>query len=29
MPFEFAINGRPTHVDVPANMPLLWVIREV
>ncbi len=29
MPFEFAINGRPTRVDVPANMPLLWVIRDV
>ena len=29
MPFEFAINGRPAKVDVPANMPLLWVIRDV
>src|ERR1035437_10091407 len=29
MPFEFVINGRPTRVDVPANMPLLWVIRDV
>ena len=29
MPFEFAINGHPTRVDVPANMPLLWVIRDV
>jgi isoquinoline 1-oxidoreductase subunit alpha len=29
MPFEFVINGHPTKVDVPANMPLLWVIRDV
>ena len=29
MPFEFVINGHPTRVDVPANMPLLWVIRDV
>ena len=29
MPFEFVINGRPARVDVPANMPLLWVIRDV
>ena len=29
MPFEFVINGHPAKVDVPANMPLLWVIRHV
>jgi isoquinoline 1-oxidoreductase subunit alpha len=29
MSFEFVINGRPAKVDVPANMPLLWVVREV
>ena len=29
MPFEFVINGRSTRVDVPADMPLLWVIRNV
>ncbi len=29
MPFEFVINGRQTRVDVPADMPLLWVIRDV
>jgi aerobic-type carbon monoxide dehydrogenase small subunit (CoxS/CutS family) len=29
MPFEFLINGRPTRVDVSANTPLLWVIRDV
>ena len=29
MPFEFVINGHLTKVDVSANMPLLWVIRDV
>ncbi len=29
MPFEFVINGRPTRVDVSANTPLLWVVRDV
>jgi isoquinoline 1-oxidoreductase subunit alpha len=29
MSFEFVINGRSAKVDVPPNMPLLWVIREV
>jgi len=29
MPYEFVINNRPAKVDVPANMPLLWVIRDV
>ncbi len=29
MPFEFVMNGHPAQVDVPANMPLLWVIRDV
>jgi len=29
MPFEFVINGRPIRVDVSANTPLLWVIRDV
>jgi len=29
MPFEVFINGRPTEVDVPADMPLLRVIRDV
>ena len=29
MPFEFVINGHRTKVDVSANMPLLWVIRDV
>jgi len=29
MPFKLTVNGRPASVDVPADMPLLWVIREV
>ncbi len=29
MPFEFVINNHSAKVDVPANMPLLWVIRDV
>jgi isoquinoline 1-oxidoreductase alpha subunit len=29
MPFEFVINGHSTRVDVPADMPLLWVIPDV
>jgi isoquinoline 1-oxidoreductase alpha subunit len=29
MPYTLNVNGRPTTVDVPADMPLLWVIRDV
>ena len=29
MPFKITVNGRPATVDVPGDMPLLWVIREV
>jgi isoquinoline 1-oxidoreductase subunit alpha len=29
MSIEFVVNGRPARVDVPADMPLLWVIRHV
>lgn len=29
MPFTITVNGKSTTVDVPADMPLLWVIREV
>lgn len=29
MPFKLNVNGRSTTVDVPAEMPLLWVIRDV
>lgn len=26
---EFTLNGKPTSVDVPEDMPLLWVVRDV
>jgi isoquinoline 1-oxidoreductase alpha subunit len=29
MPFKLNVNGRSTTVDVPADMPLLWVLRDV
>jgi isoquinoline 1-oxidoreductase alpha subunit len=29
MPTTFTLNGKPTTVDVPAEMPLLWVLRDV
>jgi isoquinoline 1-oxidoreductase subunit alpha len=29
MAFTLTVNGQPKTVDVPADMPLLWVIREV
>jgi len=29
MAFELTVNGRSTTVDVPADMPLLWAIRDV
>lgn len=29
MPYQLNLNGRSTTVDVPAEMPLLWVIRDV
>src|SRR6266567_4492747 len=29
MPYTLKINGRSTTVDVPADMPLLWVLRDV
>ena len=29
MPYTFKVNGRTTTVDVPADMPLLWVLRDV
>jgi len=29
MPYTLNVNGRTTTVDVPADMPLLWVIRDV
>src|SRR5712672_1191884 len=29
MAISFKVNGKPTTVDVPAEMPLLWVLRDV
>jgi isoquinoline 1-oxidoreductase alpha subunit len=29
MPYKLTVNGRTTTVDVPADTPLLWVIRDV
>ncbi|MFP5378426.1 MAG: (2Fe-2S)-binding protein [Vicinamibacteria bacterium] len=29
MPYTLTVNGRSTTVDVPADMPLLWVLRDV
>jgi len=26
--FNFTLNGKPQRVDVPADMPLLWVLRD-
>jgi isoquinoline 1-oxidoreductase subunit alpha len=28
MPIEFTLNGKPQAVDVPPQMPLLWVLRD-
>ena len=29
MSYTLTVNGRPTTVDVPAETPLLWVIRDI
>ena len=29
MPYKLTVNGRSTTVDVPGDMPLLWVLRDV
>lgn len=29
MAITFKVNGQPRTVDVPADMPLLWVLRDV
>jgi isoquinoline 1-oxidoreductase subunit alpha len=29
MAFNLIVNGQHTSVDVPADMPLLWVIRDI
>jgi isoquinoline 1-oxidoreductase alpha subunit len=29
MPYSFTVNGKSATVDVPGDMPLLWVLRDV
>ena len=29
MPFKLTVNAKPTSVDAPPDMPLLWVLRDV
>jgi len=29
MPYKLTVNGKSTTVDVPEDMPLLWVLRDV
>jgi len=29
MTIHFTVNGRPVTVDAPADMPLLWVLRDM
>ncbi len=29
MPVTFTVNGKTATVDVPPDMPLLWVLRDV
>ena len=29
MAVTFTVNGKPATVDVPSDMPLLWVVRDV
>src|SRR5690348_5051641 len=29
MAISFKVNGKPATVDVPGDMPLLWVLRDV
>ncbi len=29
MPYKLIVNGEPKTVDVPGDMPLLWVLRDV
>jgi isoquinoline 1-oxidoreductase alpha subunit len=29
MPYKLIVNGKPSTVDVPSDMPLLWVLRDV
>jgi len=29
MTYKLTVNGKPATVDVPADMPLLWVLRDI
>jgi isoquinoline 1-oxidoreductase subunit alpha len=29
MPYKLTVNGRTASVDAPADMPLLWVLRDI
>ena len=29
MSYKLTVNGKSTTVDVPGDMPLLWVLRDV
>ena len=29
MPYKLMVNGRAATVDAPADMPLLWVVRDI
>ena len=29
MPYTLRVNGKTVTVDVPSEMPLLWVLRDV
>ena len=29
MPYKLTVNGKQVTADVPADMPLLWVLRDV
>jgi len=29
MPYKLIVNGKSSTVDVPADMPMLWVLRDV
>jgi isoquinoline 1-oxidoreductase alpha subunit len=29
MPYKLIVNGKATTVDVPQNMPVLWVLRDL
>jgi isoquinoline 1-oxidoreductase alpha subunit len=29
MPYSFTVNSKPASVDAPADMPLLWALRDI